>query len=89
MVSGPIPSSTKISSSLVSWTTILGIPASATSKGERRAVPQRATYLDAEYDGVDDAVLPATTYSKASLGSEGQSPYEGEQTHVAGSSVHA
>jgi hypothetical protein len=112
MVSDPIPSSTKISSPLVSWTTISGIQASAASvtictcqsqwqlqeqiqaiyeasEGERRAVPQWATYLDAEYDGVDDAVLPATTYMKVGLGQEGQSPHEGEQMHLAGLGVHA
>jgi hypothetical protein len=38
---------------------------------------------------VNDAVLPATTYRKACLGREGQSPHEGEQIHLAGSGVHA
>jgi hypothetical protein len=38
---------------------------------------------------VDDAVLPATTYRNAGLGQEGQSPYVGERTHLAGSGVHA
>jgi len=38
---------------------------------------------------VDDAVLPATTYRKAGLGLEGQSPPEGEQTHLAGSGLIA
>jgi hypothetical protein len=45
--------------------------------------------MDAEYDGLDDAILPATTYRKEGLDSEGQSPHEGEQTHLAGSGVHA
>ena len=45
--------------------------------------------LDAEYDGVDDAVLPAITHRKAGLGREGQLPHEGEQTHLAGSGVLA
>jgi len=47
------------------------------------------TYLDAEYDGVDDDVIPATTHRKAGLDQEGPSPHEGEQTHLAGSGVHA
>jgi hypothetical protein len=38
---------------------------------------------------VDDAVLAATTYKKAGLGQEGQSPHEGEQTLLAGSGSHA
>jgi len=49
--------------------------------------------LDAEHDGVDGSTneyLPATTLRKAGLGQEEeQSSHEGEQTHLAGSGVHA
>jgi len=38
---------------------------------------------------VDDEVLPGTTHRKAGLGQERQSPHEGDQTHLAGSGVHA
>jgi hypothetical protein len=37
---------------------------------------------------VDD-FLPTTILRKAGLGQEGPSPHKGEQTHLAGSGVHA
>jgi hypothetical protein len=40
-------------------------------------------------DGSANEVLPATTHRKVGLGQEGQSPHEGEQTHLAGEGVHA
>jgi hypothetical protein len=45
--------------------------------------------LDAEYDEVDDDIIPATIHRKAGLHQEGLSPDEGEQTHLAGSGVRA
>jgi hypothetical protein len=45
--------------------------------------------MDAEYDGVDDEVIPATTHMETGLGREGQLPHEGKQTHLAVSGVLA